>query len=155
MKTKIKKICMITISNVDYDSRILNEATTLAKYFNITILSRKPSEKVLSKKYPFQIKRIGYDKTRFYRLNIFITMYKLVQAAFKENPDIYHAHDLSGLLCAYLPAIFKRKILIYDSHELWTGLPKLKSLFGINWLLPSVEKFTMLKVKGALQLMNQ
>lgn len=150
----MKKICMITTSRIDYDSRILNEAATLSGHFKIVILCRKFSIRQSSLKYPFQIKRIGFLKFRSFRWNYFSAFISLLRAAFRENPDIYHAHDLSGLLVSWPAAFFKRKILIYDSHELWTGLPPLSSTKGLRWLIVPLEKIAMLKVKKGITVNN-
>ena len=56
----MKKICMVTTSDIDYDSRILNEAESLSKDYRIVILSRKyPHQNIIKPRY-FQIKRIAY-----------------------------------------------------------------------------------------------
>ena len=73
-----------------------------------------------------------------------------MKMAFKENPDIYHAHDLDGLLCAFPATLIKRKILIYDSHELWSDTFPFANLRGIRWLLPLLEKLLIWRVKAGI-----
>jgi len=141
-----EKICMVTTSFLDYDTRILKEAETLAKYYDLTILTKKYDRPIILKKSNFKIKRIKYFKFGIFLLNILSSFFSLTLAAFKENPDIYHAHDLDGLLCAYLPSLIKRRKLIYDSHELWSGLPNFSNLKGVRWLIPLLEKLLMTKV---------
>ncbi|MFA6492762.1 MAG: glycosyltransferase [Patescibacteria group bacterium] len=143
------KICMVTTSEIFHDSRILNEAGTLAKSHQVTILARKyPKQK--NQKYPFKIKLIDFKKFPIFQLNIFSSFFSLAKAAFKENPDVYHAHDLDGLLCAIPAALRTRKILIYDSHELWSDTFPFANLRGIQWLLPILEKISMWKVKSGI-----
>lgn len=138
---------MLTTNPIDTDSRIINEATALSGLYDVIILVRKYDLPETLKKTSFQIKRIKYRQSGIFILSIFSSFLGLMKAAFKENPDIYHAHDLDGLLCAFLPAIIKRKTLVYDSHELWSDLTKFSNLRGIHWLLPLLENFLMLKVK--------
>jgi len=141
---------MITTSPIDIDSRILNEAAVLSVRHNLTILTRRYDGKPTLKKTSFKVKRISYLKLWPRKLNIFSSLWSLTQAAFRETPDVYHAHDLDGLLCAYLPALIKRKILIYDSHELWSGAFAHQNLAGIQWLLAPLEKLLMSKVQKGI-----
>lgn len=114
-----KKICMVTTSTLNYDTRILNEAETIASWFHLTILkSANYQKKNFSQKTPYRVKSISFPQIPYFKT--FLSRLTLTIAAFREDTDIYHAHDLEGLICAYLPALLKRKILIYDSHELWT-----------------------------------
>ena len=143
------KICMLTTSEIFHDTRILNEADTLSKNYETTILARRyPGQKF--QKMPFRIKLISYLKMPFFQLNIFSSLLSLTKAAFRENPDIYHAHDLDGLLCAFPAALVKRKILIYDSHELWSDTYPFANLKGIQWLLPILEKALIWRVQAGI-----
>lgn len=146
----MKKICMITTSDIDYDSRILNEARTLAKKYQVTILSRKYFHKKIVQNKSFVIKRINYQRLPFYQLNIFSSLYSLIKAARKEKADVYHAHDLDGLLCTFPAALMRRKMLVYDSHEFWSDTFPFANLRGIRWLLPILERILMLKVKRGI-----
>lgn len=146
----IKKICMLTTSDIDYDSRILNEAETLAKKYQVLILARKYNHSPIVKHRYFRIKRVDYWKWPIYKFNIFSSLYTLAKIAFKENPDVYHAHDLDGLLCAMPAALFKRKILVYDSHEVWSEIFPFSNLGALRWLFKPLEKMLMFKVKAGL-----
>jgi len=140
---------MLTTSEIFHDSRILNEAETLNKKYQVTILARKYSGQK-NQNYKFKIKLIDYFKLPFFQLNIFSSFFSLAKAAFKENPDIYHAHDLDGLLCTMPAALVKCKTLIYDSHELWSDTYPFANLRGIQWLLPVLEKILMTKVRSGI-----
>src|SRR3990167_7927192 len=107
----MKTICMITTSEIFHDTRILNEANTLSKSYQVTILAKKYSRQA-AKRYPFRIKLIDYRQFGFSQLNIFSSFIELIRAALKENRDVFHGHDLDGLLCCFYPAFRKRKILI-------------------------------------------
>lgn len=143
------KICMITTSEIFHDTRILNEAEVLSKKYELTILARKyPGQK--SQRFPFKIKLISFFHLRPFQLNIFSSLFSLIKAAFRENPDIYHAHDLDGLLCVFPAALIKRKVLIYDSHELWSDTYPFSNLRGIQWLLPILEKMLIWRVQKGI-----
>ncbi|MEK7142616.1 MAG: glycosyltransferase [Patescibacteria group bacterium] len=146
----MKKICMLTTSEIYHDSRILNEAETLTSKYQITILARKYPEQKPAPKFPFEIKIIGFANFKSFKLNIFSSLMSLAKAAFRENPDVFHAHDLDGLLCAFPAALIKRKILVYDSHELWSESYPFENLRGIKWLLPILERILIWKVKAGI-----
>lgn len=140
---------MVTTSEIFHDTRILNEAGSLTKKYEVTILAKKyPIKKNNS---PFKIKLIDYRLIPVFGiLNIFSSLISLTKAALKENPDIYHAHDLDGLLCATPAAIIKRKILIYDSHEFWSDTFPFANIRGTQWLLPILEKLLIWRVNGGI-----
>jgi hypothetical protein len=52
----------------------------------------------------------------------FLTLSVWVTSGLMTRADIYHAHDLNALFCAYLCSRIARKKLVYDSHELWIEL---------------------------------
>lgn len=141
---------MITTSDINFDSRIINEAKTLSKRYQITIISRKFSSKPIYLNKNIIFKKIAYKKYSINFLTLINYFWKISRAVFKESPDYFHSHDLDGLLLGFMPAIFKRKILIYDSHELWSKLPSHVNLKGIKWLLHPLEKIAMLKVKSGI-----
>lgn len=141
---------MLTTSDIDYDSRILNEAETLAQKYQVTILCRKYPHRPTINPKSFQIQRIDYWKLPFYQLNIFSSLYALMKASWKENPDVYHAHDLDGLLCAFPAALITRKILVYDSHEIWSEIYPFSNLGALRWLFKPLEKLLILKVKAGI-----
>jgi glycosyltransferase involved in cell wall biosynthesis len=149
MKKTRKKICMVTTSEIFHDSRILNEAKTLAKNYQVTILAKKYPGQV-RKKMPFSIKLIPYWRLPWFQLDIFSSFLSLIKAAFREKADIYHAHDLDGLLCAFAAALLKGKILIYDSHELWSATYPFANLRGLRFLLPPLEKILIWRVRAGL-----
>ncbi|MBM2821046.1 MAG: hypothetical protein HW405_806 [Candidatus Berkelbacteria bacterium] len=145
----MKKILMITTSEIFHDTRILNEAKTLSRSYEVKILARKyPLQKSI--KTTFKIKLIKSFKTKYFPINIILSLLSLMKATFKENVDIFHAHDLDGLLCAFPAALIRRKILIYDSHELWSNTYPFVNLGGIQWLFGPLEKILLLKVKSGI-----
>lgn len=137
----MKKICMVTTSRLDIDSRIQNEAEALSCEYEVTVLTRQYNLPVTLKDTPYQVKRIPYTKMWPYALNILSSIWSLRAAAFKENPDFFHAHDLDGLLAVAAVARKKKIPLIYDSHELWSENLSNSQLKWIKWTIPTLEKY--------------
>lgn len=144
--TKRKKICMVTLPNINYDSRILNEAESLSKDYDVVILNPKysTSREIGQKKFfikfvncPKRLKWTEYFSPLFKLVNLFL----LAKAADGEKADFYHGHDLYGLFCVYRTAKKNNCPVVYDSHELWSNV----TLFG-GWKLfrpifALIEKF--------------
>jgi len=142
MSKKRPTICMLTTSNLVFDTRILNEAHTLAKIYDLTIVTFE-SDALDLKMLPFKIKQVRC----FGKKGVIKSLFSLARQAFKENTDIYHAHDLDGLFCAYLPALLKGKTLIYDSHELWSDALQFGRFKKFKRVFSFLEWFLVLRVK--------
>jgi len=141
---------MVTTSNLDYDTRILSELKTMAPFYDITIIT--PGYYKPSKKLPFKIKVSAYKFSKkinkdFARV---ANLTAIIRTARRENADIYHAHDLPGLWCAILAIGSRKKVLIYDSHELWSDV----NLFGVwralCWPFRLLEKILASRVTAII-----
>lgn len=51
---------------------------------------------------------------------VFAYYWRSVEIALEDPADVYHGHDLSAVLPAYLAARLKGGKVVYDSHELFT-----------------------------------
>ena len=145
----MKKICMLLTSDVERDTRVLNEAETLSKEYDVTILVPDNGVSYTAKK-SFKVEKVKFFKLGLHLFNLFFIMTALIKAARKENADIYHGHDLHGLVIGYFAAKSLHKKLVYDSHELWTGMPHFSNLIGVRWVLPILEKMGMKKVEKGI-----
>jgi glycosyltransferase involved in cell wall biosynthesis len=139
----MKKICMVTTSRLDIDSRIQNEAEALSRDFEVTVLMRAYDQPVTLKDTPYKVKRIKYIHLWPFVLNILSSIWALSRAAAKEKPDFYHAHDIDGLLTIAWVARRKKIPLIYDSHELWSENLANSQLKWVRWMVPALEKYLL------------
>lgn len=145
----MKKICMLLTSDVERDTRVLNEAEALSAEYDVTILVPDNGTPYTAKK-PFKVKKVKFAKCGLHICNLWSIMNALTWAACKEKADIYHGHDLHGLLIGYWPALYHKKKLVYDSHELWPEMPNFSNLMGIKWILKPLEAFGMMKVEKGI-----
>lgn len=149
-----KKICMVTTSNLDYDTRILNEAEALTQNFDVEIITAGFHQENYRKKWHFLAKPVKIFSFRPQLLARILNLWPIMMAAYYAQADIYHAHDLPGLLCTWPAAVFKRKFLVYDSHELWSSI----TLYGAGRIfrLPFaiLEKILILRVQAIITVNN-
>lgn len=140
---------MLTTSEITHDSRILNEATSLSKLYKVTVIAKKyPNQKL--NHYPFKLKLVEFRRFSSRLLTIFSSFFYLIRAALAESPDVFHGHDLDGILCSFPAVVRRRTILIYDSHEFWSDTYPFSNLKGIKWFLPILERMLIWKVKAGI-----
>lgn len=60
--------------------------------------------------------------------------------------DVIHANDLDTLLPAFLLARIRRKKLVYDTHEFFTGVPELQNRPTIKRIWEALEAFVFPKL---------
>lgn len=64
-----------------------------------------------------------------------------------SKTDALFANDLDSLPANYLAAVIRRKFLVYDSHEYYTGVPELENRPFIRGVWKSFESWIFPKLK--------
>lgn len=79
----------------------------------------------------------------FRRGFLFYATYNLRLFAFLlfRSYDLYLANDLDTLLPNYLVSRLRRKPLIYDAHEYFTGVPEIQHRPLVKWVWTSLERW--------------
>ena len=143
----MKKRVLVSVTNdLTTDQRVKKVCNSLSNLgYDILLIGRfLPDSKPIER--PYSVLRMGLFFTKgalFYaEYNIrlfFILLFSKV--------DIYHANDLDTLLANFLAAKIRRKPIVYDSHEYFTGVPEIqnKPLVKAIWL--SIEKWIFPKLK--------
>ena len=62
--------------------------------------------------------------------------------------DVLHANDLDTLLAVWLAAKFKRKPIIYDSHEYFLGVPEIQNRKLVKFVWQKIEEFIFPKLQN-------
>jgi len=126
MFSKQKPKVIISVSNdLSTDNRVKRTCDVLLENnFEIVLLGR-----ILPQSLPFSPTNIAIKRFRFWfnngplfyaNLNFRLFFFLLINKA-----DVYLSNDLDTLLPNYLVSKWKKKPLIYDSHELFTEAPEL------------------------------
>lgn len=151
---------MSAYSILPLDNRILKEAIEISKMENTKVI-------ILCMDIVGTPKIGKYENIVFHRL-VFVNnlrdrekIFKIVQfwllsffILFKLKPDIIHAHDPTGIVGVGLYAYFRRKHIIYDSHELFpeNALEVKGKLYYYAAL--SIEKFFSSRISLVLSVSN-
>ena len=122
------RICMHVLGPARTDARIMREATALVEEgFAVSIVDIESDggQNVEEEIQGVFLKHIFVSKsflsTRFARWSLIKAIQILLRVTLcvmRTPADIYHAHDVSGLLPCYIAARLQRKPLIFDAHEI-------------------------------------
>jgi glycosyltransferase involved in cell wall biosynthesis len=122
------RVCMHILGTARNDVRVIRAATALAEAdFSVSVvdIEEKRNQTFEEEIQGVSVKHVlmpsSFMTTRFTKHALF----RMAQAVMlstlqllQTSADIYHAHDISGLPACYIAARLRRKILIYDAHEL-------------------------------------
>ncbi len=64
-----------------------------------------------------------------------------------KKADLLFSNDLDTLPANYLASLMRRNLLVYDSHEYFTGVPELENRPAVKQVWESVEKFIFPRLK--------
>lgn len=115
----------------------------------VTIIGRKLGSCCENDQVPFRTVRfrmIFHKGFLFYKFfNIRLFFYLLF-----HNYDILVANDLDTLLPNFLISRLKRKPLVYDSHEYFTGVPELVGRRFVKWVWKTIERTIFPHLKNVI-----
>jgi glycosyltransferase involved in cell wall biosynthesis len=121
------RICMLLHKSVEHDGRVRREARALSEAGHRVEVVHLPTSlpgPALAEE-PFSLTPATLPRWRrlplkLHRLAEAFNMARLTRRA---RPDAVHAHDVAMLVPGYIAAKLCRARLVYDSHELATGVP--------------------------------
>lgn len=142
-----KHITVLVSNDLEFDQRVKKTCDTLLHMgFRITLVGRfLPTSKPFER--PYEIKRFKlpfHSGVGFY-LGLQVALFFYL---WRKKTDVILANDLDTLFPAYLVSKWRKKGLVYDSHELFTeaeGLTGHEIKRGIwlrleKWILPKLSK---------------
>ncbi|MBA2677313.1 MAG: glycosyltransferase, partial [Ktedonobacteraceae bacterium] len=139
------RVCMHVLGPARSDVRVMREATALREAgYDVSIVDvesesdRSIEEEVQGVWLKHIMMSSAFLSTRFERWALLRGAQILLRAThllLRTPADIYHAHDVSGLLPCYIAARLRRKPLVFDSHELPLNDMSIRS----RWLLALLD----------------
>jgi len=145
MSRRLRVIVLVS-NDLSTDQRVLKVCNTLHLWGHEPVLTgRELPESLAMSELPFQTHRIKLFFRRgpaFYTELALRLFFRLLFA----KMDAIHANDLDTLLPAYLVARLRRKQLVYDTHEYFTGVPELVRRPTVRKIWKTIEQFIFPKL---------
>ncbi len=156
MKNKLRKptAAFSVINCICYDQRVQKIAKVVSDLgCDVTIIGRRKGDCCKRDMVPFRTFRFrmlfhkGFLFYKFFNVRLFF--YLLF-----HDYDILVANDLDTLLPNYLISRLKHKILVYDSHEYFTGLPELEGRESVKRIWKAIERRIFPHLKYVMTVSN-
>jgi len=145
-KLQKKKIIISVTNDLSTDQRVKKVCGTLnSMNYDILLIGRKrPTSLKLKRPYLTKRMKLIFNKGALFYAEFNIRLFILLVFS---KVDIYHANDLDTLLANYLAAIIRRKPIVYDSHEYFTGVPEIQNKKLVKKVWQTIEQFIFPKLK--------
>ncbi len=155
IKMSINKKIIVSVSNdLTTDQRVDRICKSLVKMgFEILLVGRKlkKSSDINDRGYKTKRLKLLFNKGFLFYACLNIRLFFLL--LFTKS-EILLANDLDTLPANCLAAKLKRKILIYDSHELFTEVPELNNRMRVKKTWLKIEKKCLPRVNKAYTVCN-
>ncbi|PKP36423.1 MAG: hypothetical protein CVT98_07950 [Bacteroidetes bacterium HGW-Bacteroidetes-15] len=134
------RILLLVTSDIIADQRVHRTASTLVEAgYHVTAIGRrlKSTPKIITKPYKVKLFRLPFKKGPLFYItyNIWAFFYLIF-----SKIDLIHANDLDTLMATRLVSLFRKKPIIYDSHELFSEIPELVNRKRTQNIWISLEK---------------
>ena len=145
-KLQKKKIIISVTNDLSTDQRVKKVCGTLnSMNYDILLIGRKrPTSLELKRPYRTKRMKLIFNKGALFYAEFNIRLFILLVFS---KVDIYHANDLDTLLANYLAAIIRRKPIVYDSHEYFTGVPEIQNKKLVKKVWQTIEQLIFPKLK--------
>ncbi|MBN2487354.1 MAG: glycosyltransferase [Bacteroidales bacterium] len=141
------RIVLAVTNDVVTDNRIHKIAGTLqTNGYDVTVAGflLKNSTPLAERLYKVKRFRLCFRKTALFYANYNI---KLFFFLLRKRFDIIVANDIDTLAACWLAGIITKKVLVFDSHELFTGLPELENRPFIRKVWLMIERLIVPKIR--------
>jgi glycosyltransferase involved in cell wall biosynthesis len=144
---EMKKILVLVSNDLATDQRVYRICDSIQKSnFTVELWGRSRKNSMDLPLWAWKSRRynlIFETGPLFYFSLTFTFFFRLLFSKF----DIIYANDLDTLLPAYLVSKLRRKVLIYDTHEYFTGVPELVKRPRIRAIWKSIESYIFPKLQ--------
>jgi glycosyltransferase involved in cell wall biosynthesis len=141
-----KSIYISVINDLSTDQRVHKVCSSLeASGYDVHLIGRKLKDSLpLDRSYHTHRIKLLFNKGPLFFAEYNFRLFWLL--LFKKM-DVLHANDLDTLLANYWVSKLKRKPIIYDSHEYFTGVPEIQNKKFVKWVWTTIEKSIFPKLK--------
>jgi len=142
-----KKVIVSVTNDLVTDQRVKKVCGTLGEMgFDILLVGRRLRNSPKMDVRPYQVKRMKllFTQGPFFYLEYQIRLFVLLLF---RKVDILYSNDLDTLLPNFLVSKIKKPVLIFDSHEYFTGLPELNSHPIKRGIWKRLERFIFPRLK--------
>lgn len=144
---EMKKILVLVSNDLATDQRVYRICDSIQKSnFTVELWGRSRKNSMDLPLWAWKSRRFNLifeTGPLFYFSLTFTFFFRLLFSKF----DVIYANDLDTLLPAYLVSKLRGKVLIYDTHEYFTGVPELVKRPRIRAIWKSIENFIFPKLK--------
>jgi glycosyltransferase involved in cell wall biosynthesis len=144
---EMKKILVLVSNDLATDQRVYRICDSIQKAnFAVELWGRSRKNSMDLPLWAWKSRRfhlIFETGPLFYFSLTFTFFFRLLFSKF----DVIYANDLDTLLPAYLVSKLRRKVLIYDTHEYFTGVPELVKRPRIRAIWKSIENYIFPKLQ--------
>ena len=143
----MKKRVLVSVTNdLTTDQRVKKVCASLQKLgYDILLIGRLlPDSSSLEREHPTYRMKLLFNKGALFYADYNIRLFCVLLFS---KVDVYHSNDLDTLLANYLAATLRRKPLVYDSHEYFTGVPEIQQKPLVKKIWQTIELFIFPKLK--------
>ena len=142
-----KKRIIISVTNdLSTDQRVKKVCNSLTDMdYDILLIGRTlPDSLKISRPYTCKRMKLLFNKGALFYAEYNIRLFFLLVFS---KVDIFHSNDLDTLLANYLAAKVRRKPIVYDSHEYFTGVPEIQNKKLVKKIWLTIERRIFPKLK--------
>lgn len=145
----MKKIIVSVTNDLSTDQRVDRVCNTLQQHgFEVLLVGRElvNSKPLHLRAYQTHRMKLWFEKGFLFYASFNISLFFFLLFA---KADVLLANDLDTLPANFLCSKIKSQILVYDSHEYFTGVPEIQNRPFVKETWKAYEKFILPKIKYA------
>lgn len=140
------RILVLVSNDLSTDQRVERVCRTLTDHgHQVELFGRLLSNSLPIAQLPYKTKRfkLPFQTGPLFYITLNLTFFFRLLL---KPCDVIHANDLDTLLPAFLLAKIRRKKLVYDTHEFFTGVPELQKRPAVRSVWEALERFMFPKL---------
>lgn len=150
MLNKQVRIILAVSNDLSTDVRVHKMCMTLHNAgYSVLLLGRKIKKSKELPDVPYQTHRFSlwWETGFLFYVSLQIRLFFFCMQA---KVDVFTANDLDTLPALYCASVFRRKKIVYDSHEYFTEIPELQSKPFVKSVWESLERVLFPRVSAAI-----